>query len=129
MMVSAEKGEPEGRAIGDRNKRSRGASPNGHYSDFSDEEREGGSSRWLVLFNLSDSYFISTDWHIRWFLMQLSTMVADSVHSVQCFLFLTDGGMRVGRDYQAQIPLLTPLTGITFFCFFFHIVSTEQFFK
>ena len=47
MMVSAEKGEPEGRAIG--NKRSRGASPsNGHFSDFSDEEREGGSSRWLV---------------------------------------------------------------------------------
>ena len=41
-MVSAEKGEAgEGRAVG---KRSRGASPNGHYgSDFSDDEREGGS--------------------------------------------------------------------------------------
>lgn len=38
-MVSAEKGEPEGRT----GKRSRGASPNGHYSDFSDEERERGS--------------------------------------------------------------------------------------
>ena len=40
-MVSAEKGESDGRTLG--NKRSRGASPNGHYSDFSDEEREGGS--------------------------------------------------------------------------------------
>lgn len=57
-MVSAEKGEPEGRT----GKRSRGASPNGHYSDFSDEERE------------------------------------------------RDGGMRVGRDYQAQVPPITPLT-------------------
>lgn len=26
-------------------------------------------------------------------------------------LFLTDGGMRVGRDYQAQIPPMTPLAG------------------
>jgi len=59
-MVSAEKGEAgEGRAVG---KRSRGASPNGHYgSDFSDDEREGGN-----------------------------------------------GGMRVGRDYQAQIPPIIP---------------------
>ena len=47
-MVSAEKGESgesggpgAGRAVG---KRSRGASPNGHAaSDFSDDEREGGS--------------------------------------------------------------------------------------
>ena len=39
-MVSAEK-EPE-RTLGP--KRSRGASPNGH-SDFSDDEREGGSSK------------------------------------------------------------------------------------
>lgn len=39
-MVSAEK-EPE-RTLGQ--KRSRGASPNGH-SDFSDDEREGGSSK------------------------------------------------------------------------------------
>lgn len=59
-MVSAEKGESDGRTLG--NKRSRGASPNGHYSDFSDEEREGGN-----------------------------------------------GGMRVGRDYQAQIPPLIPV--------------------
>lgn len=41
-MVSAEKGETDGRGtLG--NKRSKGASPNGHYSDFSDDEREGGS--------------------------------------------------------------------------------------
>ena len=59
-MVSAEKGEPEGRTAG---KRSRGASPNGHYSDRSDEEREGGN-----------------------------------------------GGVRVGRDYQALVPPITPLT-------------------
>lgn len=48
-MVSAEKGESEGRTVGKRT--SRGASPNGHYSDFSDEEREGGSGTFLLNLN------------------------------------------------------------------------------
>ena len=54
-MVSAEKSESDGRAAG---KRSRGASPNGHYSDFSDEEREGRSStKFRLILQLNEVLF------------------------------------------------------------------------
>ena len=39
--------------------------------------------------------------------MQCYTSLILNLH----FLFLTDGGLRVGRDYQAQVPPLIPSSG------------------